>query len=142
MTAARSTPAEREHPIVFFDGVCGLCNTAVDWILRVDRGAIFRFSPLQGEAAKRLSEIPRGKGGDLGTVVVLDEGREYRKSDAVMRVLWRLGGVYRVLAWLRVVPRFLRDAVYDGIARVRYRVFGKRDACRVPTAEERGRFLE
>ena len=96
-------PEGTEPPIVFFDGVCGLCDSIVDVIQQADRQGIFRYSPLQGEAAKRLSEIPRGKDGDYGTVMLLDEGREYQKSDAVLKILSRLGGLYRVMSWLRVL---------------------------------------
>ena len=135
-------PAGTEPPIVFFDGVCGLCDSVVDLIQQADRQGIFRYSPLQGEAAKRLSEIPRGRNGDYGTVMLFDEGREYQKSDAVLKILSRLGGLYRAVSWLHVLPKGIRDVGYDLVARYRYRIFGKKEACRIPTPAERALFID
>ncbi|MBL0128402.1 MAG: DUF393 domain-containing protein [Flavobacteriales bacterium] len=127
------------HRLIFFDGVCGLCNRFVDRLLRLDHHARFRFAPLQGTTAREL--LPHGMADALNTVVYLRDGVVLVRSEAALRILIDLGGwrvVYRVFF---VVPRFLRDAVYNWISRHRYGWFGKQDACRIPTPEERDRFL-
>jgi predicted DCC family thiol-disulfide oxidoreductase YuxK len=127
-------------PILFFDGVCGLCNRFVDFTIARDRQGIIRFAPLQGETAGRLlseSDIE-----SLSTVVLWDEQGVHRRSSAVVRVLrllplgWRLAGT---LLWL--VPRPLRDWGYKLVAANRYRLFGKYVSCRMATPAERTRFL-
>jgi predicted DCC family thiol-disulfide oxidoreductase YuxK len=127
-------------PIVFFDGVCGLCNRSVDWIIRHDRNAIFRFAPLQGETSRTL--LGPDAGADLNTIVLLDEHGQHRRSVAVVAILRRLGGFWRLCgALLWIVPRPIRNWGYNVIARNRYRWFGKHDTCRIPSAAERARFL-
>jgi predicted DCC family thiol-disulfide oxidoreductase YuxK len=129
-------------PIIFFDGVCGLCNRTVDALLRADRMRVFRFAPIQGETAKRL--LPPLEDDPLAwSIVYLDQAGVHTKSDAALAIARRLGGVSAVFAAvLGLVPRPLRDAVYMWIARNRYRWFGKRDSCRVPSPEERAVFLD
>ncbi len=127
------------QPTVYFDGVCGLCNRFVDLLLRADRHARFRLAPLQGETARvRLSadEVR-----DLPSIVLEDDTGRYRASDAVLRILARLGGVWWIMSWLRILPRPVREGVYRVVADHRYQWFGKRDTCRLPTASERARFL-
>lgn len=131
---------ELAHPIIFFDGVCGLCNRFVDFVIRRDRGGVFRFAPLQGTtAAERLTEADLR---DLKTVILNDRESTYRKSAAVLRVLQGLGGFWRVAAnILWFVPRPVRDVAYSWIASNRYAIFGKKETCRLPNAAERGRFF-
>ena len=130
----------KESPIVFFDGVCGLCDTSVDFFMRKDRSGILRFAPLQGETAARL--LPESDRENLNSMVYFENGERFRKSAAVVRILRQLGGIWALLgSLLWVIPRPLRDLGYSLVAAVRYRVFGKKSACRVPTSEERGRLL-
>jgi predicted DCC family thiol-disulfide oxidoreductase YuxK len=127
-------------PIVYFDGLCNLCDGFVRFLLARDRHRHYRFAPLQGETARVRLE-GRFTAGDLPTVV-LEEPRRFRvRSDAALAILSGLGGIWRLAAVLRIVPRRLRDAVYDYIARKRFEWYGRRDACRVPTPEEQVRFL-
>jgi predicted DCC family thiol-disulfide oxidoreductase YuxK len=127
-------------PIVFFDGVCGFCNRFVDFVIRRDTAAVFRFGPLQGETARQLLSDADLR--DLKTVVLWEEQGVTRKSSAVVRVLSGLGGAWRVIAVaLRLVPPPLRDLGYAVVARYRYAIFGKKETCRMPTAAERSRFL-
>lgn len=127
-------------PVVFFDGLCGLCNRFVDFVLRHDSRGVFRFAPLQGETARAL--LAEADIRDLKTVVLSDGGHTYRKSTAVLRVLAGLGGFWRlVAALLWLVPWPLRDLGYVCVARTRYAIFGKKDSCRMPTPAERGRIL-
>ena len=128
-----------EKPIIFFDGVCGLCNRAVDRLLRMDRKQIFRFAPLQGITAQE--RLPAQMAAAIESIVYLREGVALQRSDAALRILIDLGGWRAIYRVCYVVPRFIRDAVYAWVARNRYRWFGKRDACRLPTPEERTRFL-
>ncbi len=130
-----------EHPerIVFFDGVCGLCNRFVDRLLRDDDLGMLRFAPLQGAtAAQRLpSDTVRA----LESVIYLREGSILLRSDAALRILVDLGGWRKVLAPLLLLPRPFRDLFYNWIARNRYAWFGKRATCRLPSPAERERFL-
>ena len=126
------------RPILFFDGVCGLCNRFVDLMLKADSRDRFRYAPLQGETAL---DILGPQDEDPRSFLLMDQEIQYEQSDAVLRALRRLGGSWRLIAVLYVFPRPLRDLVYRLVARNRYRWFGRRDACRLPTPEERNRFL-
>lgn len=128
------------RPIIFFDGVCGLCNHFVNFILRHDSQGLFYFAPLQGATATDRLNLSNGSA--LDSVVLLDGENTYQKSSAVVRILWKLGFVWRCLAaliWL--IPLPLRNIGYVIIARLRYRLFGKKEVCRMPTPQERARFL-
>lgn len=125
------------HTVVFFDGVCGLCNGFVDFLVRHDRAHRLRFAPLQGQTAATFEHLPTG----LDSVVVVDGARVLVKSDAAISVLARLGGAWRLATVLHIVPRALRDAVYALIARNRYRWFGQREVCRIPSESEARWFL-
>ncbi|HKP95354.1 MAG TPA: thiol-disulfide oxidoreductase DCC family protein [Fibrobacteria bacterium] len=141
----------RETPIVLFDGLCGLCNGFVDFALARDRRGRYRFAALQGETAASLREsggappaspVTYGPDADpLRSMLLWENGVLHRKSDAALRVLGGLGGPWALARLLLAVPRFLRDAVYDFVARNRYRWFGKRETCRMPSPAERKRFL-
>ena len=152
--------AVRRHPILFFDGVCGLCNRFVDFMLKADSRNRFLYAPLQGETARsllgmdgdagsgvagdhRANDPPPGgpQAGSPQSFVYLEKDAFYEQSNAVLLALIRLGGAWRLIAVLYVFPRPLRDFVYRIVARNRYRWFGRRDACRLPTPEERDRFL-
>ena len=130
-----------EGPVLFFDGVCGFCNRTVDLSLKWDRRGRIRFAPLQGTTAASL--LPDEDVNNLDTVVFYENGTLSRRSTAVVGLLKNLGGVSRLLATLLwVIPRPLRDWGYRLIARNRYRLFGQKDTCRLPTPEERARFLD
>jgi predicted DCC family thiol-disulfide oxidoreductase YuxK len=140
-------PAKKRYSrLVLFDGACGLCERTVRFLLNEDREGLLRFAPLQGRTAKplllshKLSEAPprsmvliehRGEG----------EERAYTRSEAFLRTLDALGGFWRAVSWLRVVPRPIRDWIYDAIALNRYRWFGVSSMCRLPERGETTRFL-
>jgi len=134
-------PPPRDRPIVFFDGVCGLCNRFVDWVITRDGRGQFVFAPLQGSTARAMGVEPRTADPALWSIVLVDDSGVRERSDAVLVIAAGMGGVYRLASALRWIPRPLRDWIYDRIARRRYRFFGKRDACRMPTEAERDRFL-
>lgn len=132
--------ATDEGPIIFFDGVCAMCNRFVDLVLRVDRRGVFKFAPLQGETARRLLPVLPDNPAEW-SVVYLDERGIHDQSDASLEVYHRLGGLWTLLGLLRFVPKGFRDRVYRIVATNRYRWFGRRETCRVPQPEERERFL-
>ena len=135
------TSALDGHPLVLFDGVCGMCNRAVDFVLTRDRTAVFRFAALQSTAGQ-AALIRYGLSADYRDSMVLIVGeRWYRYSSASLEILRWLGLPWALLWPLVLVPPPLRDLVYDFVASRRYRWFGKLEACRVPTAEERARFI-
>lgn len=132
-------PQNHGMNVIFFDGYCGLCNGFVDFMMKVDKKAVFKFSPLQSEFAK--SQLPGADVQDLKSIVVLIEGNAYRKSEGVLRALNQLGGVWRLSKSLIFLPEALRNSAYDLIAENRYQLFGKRETCRLPGPEERSRFI-
>ena len=132
--------ASGQRPIIFFDGECALCNRFVDLMLRVDSRQVFLFAPIQGETAHELLP-PMDEDPEQWSMVYLDERGPHTQSDASLEVYRRLGGLWSILAWLRFVPRFIRNPIYRVVARNRYRLFGKRETCRIPTSAERARFL-
>jgi predicted DCC family thiol-disulfide oxidoreductase YuxK len=139
-SAGQVAAAPNLLPVIFFDGVCGLCNHWINFVLARDRNRRFRFAALQGETARDWLKLPPVEA--LSSVVLVDSTGVYRQTDAVWRMLVQLGGVCRIAGWLmRLLPRPIRNWGYDFIARHRYRWFGKKESCRLPTPDERARFL-
>lgn len=131
-----------EFPIVLFDGVCNLCNAAVNFLIDHDPHGRLKFGALQSAAAAPLLVRHGIRPDDLESFIFIDNGRVLRRSDAALRVAWTLGGAWRLLYPFLLLPRPIRDALYDWIAANRYRWFGKRDTCRIPTPELKSRFIE
>ncbi|MDA0296862.1 MAG: DCC1-like thiol-disulfide oxidoreductase family protein [Planctomycetota bacterium] len=126
--------------VVFYDGECGLCERCVDWCLTRDRHRHLRFAPLQGTTFASI-DAPM-KPTDLSTMVVWDSGGLHEESDATLALLKGVGGHWRRLASIgRMVPRSLRNIVYRFIAKRRYGWFGTADACRLPSEDDKARFL-
>ena len=136
------------HPILLYDGVCGLCNRFVQFILRRDHKAIFRFASLQSAIAARILTRHGASPGDLDTVYVVINHElpdEYllSRSAAALFVLKQLGGVWRPAASiLQLLPKVLRDPAYNTVARHRYRIFGRSDVCTFPRDADHSRFLD
>lgn len=132
---------DNSHPIVVFDGICNFCSQSVQAVIRADRNAVFRFasmqSPLGAQLMRRFGIDPS----DAQTFLLVDGERSYMRSDAALEVARRLPFPWFCLSWLRAVPRFVRNPVYSVVARNRYKWFGKKDACFLPSPEERARFL-
>lgn len=163
----RSRP-DAVRPVILFDGVCNLCNAMVRWVVEHDSDGWFRFAPLQSEAARRLLDaagteagtarigrraptgaIEAAKGasrtasaGPAGTMALVDQAGVHFRSTAALRVAKRLEFPWSLLGWLSVVPRPLRDAVYDCVARNRYRWFGRMATCPIPGPDLAKRFLD
>tara|TARA_R110000868_G_scaffold153149_2_gene378518 strand:+ start:183 stop:617 length:435 start_codon:yes stop_codon:yes gene_type:complete len=127
--------------VVLFDGVCKLCNGWAKFLIRHDPQQKFRLASVQsaeGQALLRWFALPTDRFDTMGYV---EAGTLYVRSDAVLRIVAQLPGIWRFMAWLRVIPRAVRDWCYDRIALNRYRLFGRYDSCLLPSADHRRRFL-
>ncbi len=131
---------EEDQPVIFFDGLCALCDSFVSRVLLWDRTGIFRFAPLQGEAAKKIGGL-QSEEPSTWSIVLVDGDGIHRRSEAVLQILSRLGGTMKLIKVLLWIPRGFRDRVYDFVARSRYRWFGRREFCRLPKPGEKNRFL-
>ena len=145
--------ATRVHRIVAFDGLCNLCNSTVNWIIDHDPKQQFKFIALQDIARLKTGNTEQQEAyallknelidasSDLSSVLLIESGQLYKKSTAVLRICRQLSGLYPVLHTYIIIPRALRDLVYDLIAHNRYKWFGKREQCRVPSTDVKQRFL-
>lgn len=130
-----------EETILLFDGVCNLCNGLVRFIIKRDKTGIFKFASLQSETGRQiLGQFGLAKG-TLNTFVLIEENHFFIKSTAILKTLRRLGGFWKSFYVFIWIPRFLRDFMYDLIAKSRYKIFGKKDECMIPTPELMSRFL-
>ncbi len=140
MTVEEMEKISYQHPIIFFDGLCVLCAGSVRFILKHDKKGVFRYCPLQSNSATSIAkEIVKDE--DYETVVALFRGKKYFKSDVTLLVIEQLGGAWKLLGFLKIFPRSIRDWFYAIIVKHRYSWFGKRDSCYRPTAEQESRFL-
>jgi predicted DCC family thiol-disulfide oxidoreductase YuxK len=128
--------------IILFDGVCNLCNGVVQFIIRRDPYARFKFVALQSERGLQLLKqfgFPEDK---FNFIVYIREGKSIIKSTAILHILRDLGGVWRIFYAFVIIPKFIRDFIYNFFAKRRYKLFGRMDSCMVPTPTIRNRFLE
>lgn len=131
---------ERFH-IVLFDGVCNLCNNSVDFIIRRDSKGVFKVGAIQDEHTQKLLgdyDIPKDY---LDSLIYLHKDKVYYKSRGALEIARNLGGLWPLFYMLIIVPSFIRDPIYDWIARNRYKWFGKKETCRLPTPKEKEKFL-
>lgn len=126
--------------LILFDGVCVLCNGSMRFVMKHERAAVFQFAAIQSDAGQKVLADHDQETEDWDSVVVIEEGRVYRKSDAAVRIARYLRAPWRWLGIIRFLPRGLRDWLYDRVARNRYRLFGRYEVCMVPTPQLRGRF--
>lgn len=127
--------------VILFDGVCNLCNASVNWIIDHDKKNVFQFASLQSDYGKSIVEQYNITGNYMDTVVLLEDNKVYLRSEAALRVLKHLGGIYSIPYTFIIVPAFLRNFVYNLIAKNRYKWFGKQDTCRIPTSALKAKFL-
>jgi predicted DCC family thiol-disulfide oxidoreductase YuxK len=128
-------------PVVLFDGICNYCNAMVNFAIRNDKKAVLKFAPLQSTAGKDLREqykIDRS----IDSVIVIENEKVYTHSDAAIRIAKHLQWPAKALYGLIIIPKFIRQPLYKWIAKNRYKWFGKKDECMVPTARVKARFLE
>ncbi|MGI9594425.1 MAG: thiol-disulfide oxidoreductase DCC family protein [Patiriisocius sp.] len=129
------------HSIILFDGVCNLCNGAVNFVIKRDNSNVFKFAPLQENSEifllKKYAIDPQ----KLDTIILIENDRVYLKSTAALRISKKMSNLWPLLYVCIVLPKFLRDAVYDYIAKNRYAWFGKNDQCMIPSPATKDKFL-
>jgi predicted DCC family thiol-disulfide oxidoreductase YuxK len=125
--------------VIFFDGVCGLCNGFVDFMMKIDKKNEYYFSPLQSEYASANLPVEFTK--DLKSIVYLNQGKVFTRSEAVIKILSEVGGIWKLALIGKVLPKSFSDFAYNLVAQNRYKLFGKKETCRLPTPEERSRFV-
>lgn len=131
----------QENPIVLFDGVCNYCNAMVNFAIRNDKKAILKFSPLQSETGKRLTKEYK-IASEIDSVLLIEQGRVYTYSDAAIRIAKYLRWPAKALYGLTIIPKFIRQPFYKWIAKNRYKWFGKKEECMIPTPDVKARFLD
>ena len=130
-----------DHHIIIFDGVCNLCNGSVNFILARDPHEKFRFSPVQSAFSDELLSKHGLSGNGDDSFLLVKNGKAYLRSDAALEISKEMSGLWSLLGILRIVPRPLRDALYNLVARNRYKLFGKKELCMVPTPALMRRFI-
>jgi predicted DCC family thiol-disulfide oxidoreductase YuxK len=141
MGSPRSVTNTADSPLILFDGVCNLCNGAVQFVIKRDKSEKFRFAALQSALGQNyLHQL--GVKQDTSTIILVKNNKVFDRSSAALEIARDLSGLWPVLFAFKIIPRFLRDGVYNFIARRRYRWFGRKDECMIPTPELKARFLD
>jgi predicted DCC family thiol-disulfide oxidoreductase YuxK len=130
------------HPVILFDGVCNLCSGSVQFIIKHDPEHYFHFASLQSAFGQDVLVKYKLPAADFDSFILLDNDQVYTKSTAALRVVKKLNGLWPSLYGLVIIPRFIRNAVYNLIAKNRYKWFGKQEACWLPTPELKGLFID
>ncbi len=128
--------------VILFDGVCNLCNGAITFIIKRDKGDVFRYAALQSDIGKQLAQKHHIHLDKVDSIILVTDKEAYLKSTAALRIAQKLSGGWPLLAGFLILPAFFRNWVYDLIARNRYKWFGKKDACMIPTPELRSKFID
>jgi len=131
----------KTNPILLFDGVCNLCNGAVQFVIKRGSKNILRFAALQSEAGQQILEHFNLPKEDIFSVILVEDKKVYVRSSAALRMYKHMGGVMSLMYFFIIVPRPIRDAVYNFIAKNRYKWFGEKESCMIPTPELQSRFL-
>lgn len=126
--------------IILFDGVCNLCNQAVDFVIKQDKKSYYQFASLQSEIGQRLKK-EYGIPDHIDSLIVIENNRAYIKSDAALKIVPKLSFYWQPTRLAAFMPSLLRNKLYEGIAKNRFRWFGKKETCRLPSPSERERFL-
>ncbi len=130
-----------KYPLILFDGVCNLCNGTIDFVLRHDKGKQFRFVPLQSKAGKKVKEKLH-LSSESDTVIFYFDKKVYTESDAVIEILRFLPAPWKWFVIVIIIPKSVRDKIYKWIAKNRYKWFGQKQTCRIPTPQEKQFFPE
>ena len=128
--------------IVIFDGICNFCNGSVNFIIKRDPKGVFSFAPMQSEIAQELMQKHKIEKEELDTFLLFKNGSVYDRSDAALEITRNLTGFWHLFQIFKILPKAIRDGLYNLFARKRYALFGKRDSCMIPTPEIRKRFIE
>jgi len=127
--------------VILFDGVCNLCNSSVQFVIQRDLSGKFNYAALQSAAGQQLLEAHGLPVSDLYSIILIKDGKAYQRSRAALEVARQLSGLWPLLYVFIIVPPFIRNGIYNWISRNRYRWFGKKDECMIPTPELKSRFL-
>lgn len=133
--------SETIYKIILFDGVCSLCNGAVTYIIKRDKKNVFKFAALQSEIGKELVSKFKIDTSKVDSIILIDGEKHYEKSSAALHIAKHLSGAYPLLFGFIIMPEFIRDSFYDYIAKNRYKWFGKKESCMIPTLELKSKFL-
>ena len=131
----------KDQKIILFDGVCNLCNGAVTYIIKRDKKNVFKFAALQSEIGQQLISKFNIDTSKVDSIIFIDGEKHYEKSSAALHIAKQLSGAYPLLFGFMVVPKFIRNSIYDYIAKNRYKWFGKKESCMIPTVELKSKFL-
>lgn len=132
----------RDHGIILFDGICNFCNGVVNFLIKKDKNDRLRFSALQSKTGKAILQEFQLPTTANQSVIFIEKGKVWRKSDAFCHIMKNLPGAWKLFYGFIFIPKFLRDAVYEFISHNRYKWFGTRTTCRVPSPDERKKFLQ
>ena len=130
-----------DQPIILFDGVCNLCNSAVQFIIRHDKKNIFMFTSLQSEVGQKLLAQYNLPLDELNSFILIENNKAYTRSTGALKVAKKLNGIFPMLYSFIIIPKIFRNSIYDLVARNRYKWFGKKDECMIPTPQLKARFL-
>ncbi len=131
----------KKQAVILFDGVCNLCNSSIDFILKRDRNDLFLVGPLQDNTARELVRKYNIREDYLDSLILIEDGKAYFKSTGALRISRHLSGLWPIFYPLIIIPSVLRDPIYDWIARNRYKWFGQKSTCRIPTEQEAAKFI-
>jgi predicted DCC family thiol-disulfide oxidoreductase YuxK len=134
-------PIPENTQIILFDGVCNFCNSSINFVIDHDPEKHFKFAPLQSEIGQDILTKFNKNTKDFDSVILLKDNQLYQKSEAALEIAKHLSGFWKYLSIFKILPTFFLNFFYDIIAKNRYRIFGKSESCRMPTAELRERFL-
>ena len=132
---------EKKHKIILFDGICNLCNSSVTFAIKRDKNDIFRFAALQSEIGMQLISKFKIDTSQTDSIILVEGNKYYEKSSAALHIAKHLSGGWPLLYGFIILPKFIRNAVYDFIAKNRYKWFGKKESCMIPTPELQAKFL-
>ena len=128
--------------IIIFDGICNLCNATVQFLINRDKRNIFKFVSMQSDIAKQIFKEYNINFKNLDTIIFIEKNDFYIKSDAILRIFKKLNYPWKVFYFLKFIPKFIRDRIYDIVANNRYNWFGRRNTCMIPSNETKSKFLE
>lgn len=136
------TNLPKDKKIILFDGVCNLCDSSIQFIIKHDKKDLFRFVALQSEIGMEIIKHIGVDTSKIDSILLYEPGKAYYyKAEAALKIAKELGGIYTVISWFGILPKFLTNSVYDYIAKNRYKWYGKKDACMIPTPELKAKFL-
>ncbi|MFT5248411.1 MAG: putative DCC family thiol-disulfide oxidoreductase YuxK [bacterium] len=133
---------ESKYKVILFDGVCNLCNASVNFVIRNDKKGVFKFAPLQSDFGETTLKTHRINSKDTDSIILIDDDKCYTKSSAALYIAKGLSGAYPLLFGFIIVPKFMRNLVYDFVAKNRYKWYGKKESCMVPTPELKEKFID